>query len=207
MTNLAMKLVFLSGVGASLASQGDLTRQIQLASAPPSSPPIARPDAPVPAPVPQPPKAPAPAKRVLPPPAPESVVGPPVVAPQPIEPPAPFREAERLKEAAAREFAAEIVRLAAEANGVDRLWLGYKSECGVRVTRPYDFGREWFALWDRAAEPTVASPSCSDLLWRVLRAGEAVRNDILAARTAAQRAVLSPGTEVGMLRWHALEWR
>lgn len=106
---------------------------------------------------------------------------------------------------AAKNFAVEVVRLSAEADAVDRLWHVYKAECGVRVSRQYDYGREWFALWDRAAEPTVEARGCSEILWRLLRNGENVRRDLTRARATAKN-VVDPGTEVGMLRWHSLQW-
>jgi hypothetical protein len=99
-----------------------------------------------------------------------------------------------------------VIRLSAEADAVDRLWQVYRSECGVRVGRQYDFGREWFSLWDHAAEPTIDAPGCADLLWRILRDGENVRRELLRARGTAQQATLDQGTEIGMLRWHALQW-
>ena len=110
------------------------------------------------------------------------------------------------QDVAARAFAADVVRLSGEADGVDRLWRAYKADCGVRERRQYDFGRAWFALWDRSAEPTVASPACSGILWRLLESGEGVRRELLEARAAAKRAELPPGTEIGMLRWNGLQW-
>jgi hypothetical protein len=98
-----------------------------------------------------------------------------------------------------------VIRLSRDADAIDRLWLIYKAECGVRVGRQYAFGREWFAIWDRAAQPTIDARNCSDVLWRLLQGGESVRRDLGRARATA-RAALDPGTEIGMLRWHALEW-
>ena len=108
--------------------------------------------------------------------------------------------------AAPGDFVSEVVRLSAEADVVDRLWSNYKHSCGVRVGARYDFGREWFALWDRAARATVASPVCAEMQWRVLEAGDATRSNLLRARALARRALLPPATEVGVLRWHGLEW-
>ena len=110
------------------------------------------------------------------------------------------------QDVAARAFAADVVRLSGEADGVDRLWRAYKAECGVREGRQYDFGRAWFALWDRSAEPTVVSPVCSGILWRLLQSGEGVRRELLEARAVAKRAALPTGTEIGMLRWNGLQW-
>jgi hypothetical protein len=104
---------------------------------------------------------------------------------------------------AATSFAAEVLRLSAEADDVDRLWQAYKEECGVRVSRQYDFGREWFSIWDRAAEPNINAPGCSDLLGRLRQAGEKIRRDVQRARASSHQA---RGTEIGMLRWHALQW-
>jgi hypothetical protein len=104
---------------------------------------------------------------------------------------------------AATSFAADLVRVSAEADGVDRLWQAYRDRCGVRVSRQYDFGREWFSIWDRAAEPTMGTTGCADALERVRQAGEKVRRGLLRARAAGHQA---RGTEVGMLRWQGLQW-
>jgi hypothetical protein len=113
---------------------------------------------------------------------------------------------ETVPKQAASSFADEVLRLSAEADRVDRLWLGYKGGCGVRVSREYDFGREWFAVWDRAADPTIDAPRCGDVLRRIREVGDKVGRDILKARAAAHQAGLDRGTEIGMLRWHALHW-
>jgi hypothetical protein len=108
-----------------------------------------------------------------------------------------------LQDLAASSFAVDVLRLSSQADGVDLLWQAYKEECGVRVRRRYDFGREWFSIWDRAAEPTIDAPGCGAMLGRLWQAGEKVRRGLMRTRA---RAHLSPGTEIGMLRWHALQW-
>jgi hypothetical protein len=113
---------------------------------------------------------------------------------------------EALQNLAASAFALEVIRLSAKADGVDRLWQVYKKRCGVRVGRRYDFGREWFSIWDRAGEAAIDAPGCADVPWRLRHAGESVLGDLRKARVAAREAALGPGTEVGMLRWHALQW-
>ena len=110
------------------------------------------------------------------------------------------------QDVAAQRFAADMMRLSTEADAVDRLWSGYKAHCGARGGRRHDFGREWFALWDRPLAPTVASPACGELLSGLLQSGESVRRQLRETRAGAQRAALGPGTEVGMLRWHSLQW-
>jgi hypothetical protein len=106
----------------------------------------------------------------------------------------------------ATAFAGAVVRLSAQAEQVDRVWAAYKQTCQVSVRRRYDYGREWFALWDRGLESALETPACAELMWRVLQAGETVRHELLAARSSAQQSRLAPETEHGMLRWHALEW-
>lgn len=116
------------------------------------------------------------------------------------------RAQEPTQPTAANAFSGEVLRLAADADAIDQLWHQYKLECGVRIGRQYDFGREWFALWDRRAEATLQSPLCQELLWRVGHEGEQVRRGLRNARSMAHSAALDPATEVGMLRWHALQW-
>jgi hypothetical protein len=76
----------------------------------------------------------------------------------------------------------------------------------VRISRQYDFGRAWFAVWDRAAEPTVEGSGCGDSLARLRLAGDKLGRGILKARLLARQGGLDRGTEIGMLRWHGLEW-
>ena len=109
-------------------------------------------------------------------------------------------------DSSAGTFGAEITRLAVAADAVDVLWKGFKAQCRVQMHDEYGFGREWFAIWDQKAEASVESAACRDMLRGVVLAGKNVRRDLLRARKAAQRATLDRGTEVGLLRWHGLEW-
>jgi hypothetical protein len=113
---------------------------------------------------------------------------------------------ETTRDEAAGSFAAEVRRLSSEADEVDQLWRVYKVRCGVRVGRQYPFGREWFSIFDRAAEQTIAAPGCDEEHRRVRQQGEKVGRGIERARTAAHQAFLDRATENGMLRWHALHW-
>ncbi|HEY6552122.1 MAG TPA: hypothetical protein VI669_02150 [Vicinamibacteria bacterium] len=113
---------------------------------------------------------------------------------------------ETTRDEAAGSFAAEVLRLSSEADEVDRLWLVYKVRCGVRVGRQYPFGREWFSIFDRAAEQTITGPGCDEVHRRVRQHGEKVGRSIEKARTTAHQAFLDRATENGMLRWHALHW-
>ena len=101
----------------------------------------------------------------------------------------------------------ELVRLAGAADSSDQLWQEYKAECGVRVEREYDFGREWFALLDHAAEATIDKPDCPPLRKHILQSAEEVRRDLALARVAARQSQVDLATEIGLLRWHTLEWR
>lgn len=208
MTDLALKLALFSGFVTALALQGDRGAQRPAVASEPVAakfPEASGPSAPRAAPQ-------TPSKASLGRPRPvESVTQPtgsswPLHPAVPSHPGLPAEAPETSQDLAASDFAVEVARLSAEADGVDRFWQVYKAECGVRVGRQYDFGREWFSIWDRAAEATIDAPACSEALWRVLQAGENVRHDLLRARATAQRAVLDPGTEIGTLRWHALQW-
>jgi hypothetical protein len=106
----------------------------------------------------------------------------------------------------ARAFAAEVVRLSGEADAVDLVWSAYKSNCQVAVGRAYDYGREWFAVWDQAVDARASSAECAQLMQRLLETGERVRRGLASAREAASRANLPPETVHGMLRWHGLAW-
>jgi hypothetical protein len=107
---------------------------------------------------------------------------------------------------AAEAFAREILRLSADADRVDTIWQIYKDECKVKVSRSYDFGREWFSLWDGTAEATAANDSCKETPFALFDAAETIRRDLLHARAMAQETGIGTGTEVGVLRWHTLQY-
>jgi hypothetical protein len=220
MTNLTIKLAVVGGLAVTLAHEGDRALVDMLATgAGPTRPvvatePVAAPPAMAPAVRRAPPRR---AARVQPAslsaahlsePLPVVLPAPAVVLDRAALPTALADQPERPAAAAsASTFADSVARLGAQAEHVDRLWEAYKSTCQVRVRRQYDFGREWFALWDRALESADETPQCTDLVWRVLQSGESVRHELLAARTYARANALSPETEAGMLRWHGLEWK
>jgi hypothetical protein len=104
-----------------------------------------------------------------------------------------------------RTFTAEVVRLAAQADAVDRAWAAYRADCPPRLLRAYDYGREWFAVWDRAVEP-AAGPDCASKLGHVLEIGRRLRGDLETARHTASAGRVTPATIVGILRWHGLDW-
>lgn len=106
---------------------------------------------------------------------------------------------------AAEAFSREVLRLSADADRLDGLWQLYKTECMVAVNRQYDFGREWFALWDGDVRSTVSTPECNDVPLTVVDAAETIRHDLVRARAVAQETGVGLGTEVGVLRWHTLE--
>ena len=101
-----------------------------------------------------------------------SVPRPSVLPAAPLKSPSP-------QEVAAQAFATDVARLSEEADAVDRLWHAYKAQCGARGGRRHDFGREWFALWDRSFEPTLATPACGELLSRLLQSGNSLRRELL----------------------------
>ncbi|MEO5761052.1 MAG: hypothetical protein ABIR28_01960, partial [Vicinamibacteria bacterium] len=106
---------------------------------------------------------------------------------------------------AADAFAREIIRLSVDADRLDNVWAIYKTECGVKVSREHDFGREWFSLWDHSAQPSVQSARCADVPVSILDASDAIREDLLRARLAARETGVGEATEVGVLRWHTLQ--
>lgn len=122
----------------------------------------------------------------------------------------PPKEAERGREAvdmpAAAILGSEIRRLSDEADSVDRLWAAYGEQCGaaqVASTQPTDFGRVWFAVLD--APERGAGGHCAELLQLIRQSGEGIRRDLRRALSAARKARVDTGTEVGLLRWHSLE--
>lgn len=107
---------------------------------------------------------------------------------------------------AAAILGSEIRRLSDEADSVDRLWAAYGEQCGaaqVASTQPTDFGRVWFAVLD--APERGAGGHCAELLQLIRQSGEGIRRDLRRALSAARKARVDTGTEVGLLRWHSLE--
>ncbi|MEO8358532.1 MAG: hypothetical protein ABI672_00760 [Vicinamibacteria bacterium] len=105
---------------------------------------------------------------------------------------------------AAAAFGSAMTRLSDEADGVDRLWTAYKTQCSPKVATNVSFGREWFAVLG-AKSPAQATPDCEDLLTLVKQTGEGIREDLRKAMISARRSSIDPGTEVGLLRWNSLE--
>ena len=104
-------------------------------------------------------------------------------------------------------FEREVVLIEAEADSLDRLWQGYKQECGVTVPKDNGFGREWFALLDHAADVKRSfSRECASVEGRILQSARDVRRSLGEARVAARLSGLDSASEVGLLRWHGLQW-
>lgn len=108
---------------------------------------------------------------------------------------------------ASRTFATEVVRLSAQADAVDRFWQVYRARCDPGTSKGYEFGREWFGLWDRALVPTSGDAGCAALLQRVVVEGGGVLMELTAADALARHAGVSALTIHGMVRWNGLEWR
>lgn len=116
----------------------------------------------------------------------------------------PGREPVAMPGAGALENA--IRRLSDQADSVDRLWSAYGEQCGVphlAGAQRNDFGRAWFLVLDGAKPP--AGAHCAQLLELVRQSGEGIRRDLRRALSAARKARVDTGTEVGLLRWHSLE--
>ncbi|MEO5760923.1 MAG: hypothetical protein ABIR28_01300 [Vicinamibacteria bacterium] len=105
---------------------------------------------------------------------------------------------------AAAAFTSAMTRLSDEADGVDRLWAAYKTQCSPKATAEVPFGREWFAVLGEKS-PSSATSDCDDLLTLVKQTGQGIRQDLQKAMISARRSNLDPGTEVGLLRWNSLE--
>jgi hypothetical protein len=110
-------------------------------------------------------------------------------------------------EEGAHAFATAVMRISAEADAIDRVWRAYGSGCQASVGRSYDFGREWFALWDQAIEARGTSAECAEMLQWLVDHGETLRGGLTSALVEARRAGVPEETVEGMLRWHSLEWR
>jgi hypothetical protein len=188
MLNLALKVAIVSSFVTAFVLHGGVERPVAASEPAVSATTPPAQDAPAPHTAPQ---TPANGSAALPNPAGPALLG---------------EIPETSQDVAASAFSAEVLRLSAEADQVDGVWSTYKQACGVRISRHYDFGREWFSIWDRAAEATVDSSSCSEGLRRVRQAGEKVGREILKARATARQGLLNRGTEIGMLRWNALQW-
>ena len=207
----AIKLMLLGSLGVGFFVRGDLFVGREAGEPPPAPAAQASPDPPrLPVAVRAPSRPfdpPGPARPPLPdePPEAETVDA----GPSSAREEAPAQAAgERIDfEDEAHAFATAVLRLSAEADAIDRVWRAYGSGCQVSVGRSYDFGREWFALWDQAIESRATSAECAEMLQWLVDHGETLRRDLASALSQARRARLPAETVEGMLRWHSLEWR
>jgi len=106
---------------------------------------------------------------------------------------APSPEAEgtdRSREISRLDFAAQVAKLAAEADRVDRLWSEFRKACGVTVSGRYDRAREWFALWDGRARADLSMGFCRDLFNQIVGAGGPVTTAMAGAEDSARRSLL-----------------
>lgn len=137
----------------------------------------------------------------------------PTATSDPIATPTPDPRPDRLGtpqdqvDGASRDLAAKVVRLSSRADAVDRLWQVYRARCAPGTTKGYEFGREWFGLWDRAFVSTTGDAGCAALLQRVVVDGGGVLMELTAAAALARHAGVSPLTIHGMVRWNGLEWQ
>ena len=106
---------------------------------------------------------------------------------------------------ASEAFSREILRLSADADRIDSVWQIYKEECKVQLGRQYDFGREWFGLWDGTAKPTMQTSNCKEVPGSLADASETLRLDLKRAQIAAGETGVGEATEIGALRWHMLQ--
>jgi len=145
--------------------------------------------------------SPSPAATATPTPVPS-----PGPTPTPSPDPRPDRPVSDGAAGAARAFAAEISRLSTRADAVDRVWQVYRARCQPEAVKGYDFGREWFALWDRSLVPTPKDAGCGNLLQQVVAEGGTVLMSLTAADSLARHSGVSTATIHGTVRWNGLEW-
>jgi hypothetical protein len=103
-------------------------------------------------------------------------------------------------------FAEQVATLAQQADRVDALWDDFKTTCSVTLRSSYADGRDWFSLWDNAAQVDVSSGACRDLFNQVVGRGEAVKGGMVRAEEAARAANLVPGELRATRRRHSMEW-
>jgi hypothetical protein len=99
-----------------------------------------------------------------------------------------------------------VVRLSAQADAVDRLWQAYRSRCQPEEIGRYQFGRPWFALWDRVLVPRPRDTGCGQLLQRVVVEGGVVLAGLASVDSVARHAGVPAVTIHGTVRWNGLEW-
>lgn len=148
-------------------------------------------------------EAPSPTPRPTPTATPTPIPSP---SPTPSPDPRPDDAASDRTRGPAGDFALEVLRLSARADAVDGLWQAYRSRCQPEDVHGYDFGREWFALWDRALVPGTRDAGCGELLRQVVVEGGAVLAGLTNADSMARHSGVSAPTIHGMVRWNGLEW-
>jgi hypothetical protein len=111
-----------------------------------------------------------------------------------------------VRERAALQFNDRVAAFAVKADEIDRVWQQYKAACRVVLTRPYEGGREWFALWDGTAKMEPASTACEDFFNQVVHLGEPLKVQMAAAEEDARKASLLPATISEIRRRYSLDW-
>lgn len=107
---------------------------------------------------------------------------------------------------ALRTFADQVAALARQAAHVDALWSDFITSCSATVQSSYSEGRDWFSLWDGAAQMDVTSGNCRDLFNQIVAHGESVKTGMVGAEEAARKAALAPGDLRDVRRQYAMEW-
>ena len=108
--------------------------------------------------------------------------------------------------ASLRSFADQVAGLARQAGEVDGSWNAFRTACSVTLKSTYLEGRDWFSLWDNAAQMDVTSGHCRDLFNQVVGQGETVKAGMVGAEEAARKAALEPGELRDVRRRYAMEW-
>lgn len=118
----------------------------------------------------------------------------------------PIVEAVTPEPANLRGFADQVAGLARQAGEVDGSWNAFRTACSVTLKSTYLEGRDWFSLWDNAAQMDVTSGHCRDLFNQVVGQGETVKAGMVGAEEAARKAALEPGELRDVRRRYAMEW-
>lgn len=101
-------------------------------------------------------------------------------------------------------FSAKVAGLAAQADGVDRVWDEFRSACDLRAGKPHEGGRGWLAIWEGPIRADLSAGSCRDLFNQIVDRGESIRAGIAAAEDGARS--LLPGDMMQIRRQYRLYW-
>lgn len=102
-------------------------------------------------------------------------------------------------------FAAEVARLARQADDVDRLWTRFQTSCNFTDENLQGGVRGWFVLWEGSTRGDLSGGFCRDIFNQIVDLAEPIKAGMDAAEDVARRT-LSPGEMREIRARYIMDW-